>query len=74
MAINRNSKLRDVLEVPEAVAIIEEFFPGFVEEKASQLGPVMGMKIGMLLKFPQVGLPKDAVEKILAGLDALGEQ
>ena len=74
MAINRNSKLRDVLEVPEAVAIIEEFFPGFVEEKASQLGPVMGMKIGMLLKFPQVGMPKDAVEKILAGLDALGEQ
>ena len=28
MAISRNSKLREVLEVPEAVAIIEEFFPG----------------------------------------------
>ena len=74
MAINRNSKLRDVLQVPEAVAVIEEFFPGFVEEKASQLGPVMGMKIGMLLKFPQVGLPKESVEKILAGLDALGAE
>lgn len=74
MAINRNSKLRDVLQVPEAVAVIEEFFPGFVEEKASQLGPVMGMKIGMLLKFPQVGLPKEAVDKILNGLDALGEK
>lgn len=73
MAINRNSKLRDVLQSPEAVAVIEEFFPGFVEEKASQMGPVMGMKIGMLLKFPQVGLPKDSVEKILSGLDALGE-
>lgn len=74
MAINRNSKLRDVLQVPEAVAVIEEFFPGFVEEKASQLGPVMGMKIGMLLKFPQVGLSKEAVDKILSGLDALGDQ
>ena len=74
MAINRNSKLRDVLQVPEAVAVIEEFFPGFVEEKASQLGPVMGMKIGMLLKVPQVGLSKEAVDKILSGLDALGDQ
>lgn len=74
MAINRNSKLRDVLQVQEAVAVIEEFFPGFVEEKASQPGPVMGMKRGMLLKFPQAGLPKDAVEKILSGLDALDEK
>ena len=29
------------------------------------------MKIGMLLKFPQVGLPKETVDKIIAGLDAL---
>ena len=30
MAINRNSKLRDVLQVPEAVAVIEitQFFSG----------------------------------------------
>ena len=71
MAINSKRKLRDVLQEPKAVAIIEEYFPGFVEEKASQLGPVMGMKIGMLLKFPQVGLPKETVDKIIAGLDAL---
>ncbi len=74
MAISRNSKLRDCLAVPEAVEVIEKYFPNFVEEKASQLGPVMGMKIGMLLKFPQVGLPKDAVEAILKGLDELGEK
>ena len=74
MAINSKSKLRDVLQDPRAVAIIEEYFPGFVEEKASQLGPVMGMKIGMLLKFPQVGLPKESVDKIIAGLDALDNE
>lgn len=71
MAISSKSKLREILDDPRAVAVIEEYMPGFVTEKASQLGPVMGMKIGMLLKFPQVGLPKDAVNDIIAKLDAL---
>ncbi|MBQ8563791.1 MAG: hypothetical protein IJ443_07885 [Firmicutes bacterium] len=69
--MNRNSKLREVLDDPRAVAIIEEYMPGFVEEKAAMMGPVMGMKIGMLLKFPQVSLPKDAVNAILERIDAL---
>jgi len=71
MAVNRNSKLREVLEDPRAVEILETKFPNFVSEKASQLGPVMGMKIGMLLKFPQVGLPKEDVNWILDELDKL---
>jgi len=69
--MDRNSKLREVLDDPRAVAIIEEYMPGFVEEKAAMMGPVMGMKIGKLLKFPQVSLPKDAVEEILEKIDAL---
>ena len=69
--MDRNSKLREVLDDPRAVAIIEEYLPGFVEEKAAMMGPVMGMKIGMLLKFPQVSLPKDAVAAILERIDAL---
>ena len=73
MAINRNSKLRECLDDPRAVKIIEEKFPNFVQEKGSQLGPVMGMKIGMLLKFPQVGLPKEDVNWILEELDKLDQ-
>ena len=69
--MNRNSKLREVLDDPRAVAIIEEYMPGFVEEKAAMMGPVMGMKIGMLLKFPQVPLHMDAVAAILERIDAL---
>ena len=69
--MNRNAKLREVLDDPRAVAIIEEYMPGFVEEKAAMMGPVMGMKIGMLLKFPQVSMPKEAVNDILNRLDAL---
>ena len=46
MAITSKSTLRDVLADPRAVAVIEEYVPGFVEEKADLLGPVLGMKIG----------------------------
>ena len=69
MAITSKSTLRDVLADPRAV--IEEYVPGFVEEKADLLGPVLGMKINMLLKFPQAGFKKEDVADICAKLDAL---
>ena len=72
MAINSKSSLKDVLTSEAACAIIDEYIPGFMD-KSAEFGPVMGMKIGMLLKFPQVGLPKESVNKILDGLDALGK-
>ena len=53
MAITSKSTLRDVLADPRAVAVIEEYVPGFVEEKADLLGPVLGMKINMLISFFQ---------------------
>ena len=57
MAITSKSTLRDVLADPRAVAVIEEYVPGFVEEKADLLGPVLGMKINMLLKFSKAQRP-----------------
>ena len=41
------------------------------KEKADLLGPVLGMKINMLLKFPQAGFKKEDVADICAKLDAL---
>ena len=70
MAISSKSSLRDVLADERACAIIDKYIPGFME-KSDQFGPVMGMKIGMLLRFPQVGLPKDQVAGLIAELDAL---
>ena len=69
MAINSKSKLRDVLKDERAVAIIDEYVPGFVDNL--ELGPVAGMKMKTLLKFPQVGLPKETINEIIARLDAL---
>lgn len=71
MAINRNSKLREILDDPRAVAIVDKYLPGFVQEKAEMMGPVMGMKFSMLMKFPQVSVPKEDAAKIMAELDAL---
>ena len=61
MGISSKSKLREILEDERAVAIIDEYIP------------VAGMKMKTLLKFPQVSLPKDKVEEIIARLDALDE-
>lgn len=69
MGVTSASKLRDILENEEAVAIIEEYKPGFVSNP--ELGPVAGMKMKTLLKFPQAGLTKEQVEEICARLDAL---
>jgi hypothetical protein len=69
MAVNSKSKLRDILEDERAVAIIEEYKPGFTQ--SDQLGPVKGMRIGILLGFPQSGFTAEQKAEILAKLDAL---
>jgi len=69
MAINSKSKLKELLEDPRALAIIEEYKPGFATDP--QLGPVKGMRINLLLKFPQSGFSDTQVEEILSRLDAL---
>ena len=61
MAITSKSSLKDVLQSEEACKIIDEYIPGFMERSA-EFGPVMGMKIGSVLKFPQVGLERSAVQ------------
>ena len=71
MGISSKSKLRDVLEDERAVAIIDEYVPGFTSNP--ELGPVAGMKMKTLLKFPQVGLEKEQINEIIARLDALDE-
>lgn len=70
MAINSKSSLKDVIADERAVAVINEYCPGFMD-RASEFGPVMGMKISSLLKFPQVGLDRATVKELCAKLDEL---
>ena len=70
MAINSNSTLREVIADQRAVDIINEYVPGFMDN-AAQMGPCMGMKFSMLIKFPQAGIPADAQKALIERLDAL---
>ena len=69
MAINSKSKLKEILADPRAVAIIEEYKPGFSSDPP--LGPVMGMRLNLLLKFPQSGFSDEVQKAIIERLDAL---
>ena len=66
---NSKSKLREILQDERAIAIIEEYKPGFVS--SPDLGPVEGMKIKALIKFPQAGLSREQQKEICDRLDAL---
>ena len=69
MAINSKSKLKDILADPRAVAIIEEYKPGFAN--GPELGPVKGMRLDLLLKFPQAGFSEEVRKAIIERIDAL---
>jgi hypothetical protein len=69
MAINSKSKLKEILADPRAVAIIEEYKPGFSSDP--QMGPVMGMRLNLLLNFPQSGFSEEDKQAIMAKIDAL---
>jgi hypothetical protein len=69
MAIDSKSKLREILEDERAVAIINEYIPGFTE--LDTLQPCLGMKFKTLLSFPQVSIEGDARKELLAKIDAL---
>jgi len=69
MAITSKSKLREILDDPRAVGIVEEYKPGFSSDPL--MGPCMGMRMNLLIKFPQAGFPDDVQKAITERLDAL---
>lgn len=74
MGINSKSKLREIAGDERAVAILAEHLGGEgIDLNNPDIGPVAGMRIKTLLKFPQTGLTKEQVDEICAKLDALDE-
>jgi hypothetical protein len=62
MAISIDDKLKDILQNPKAVEIINRYTPGF--EKNKQLKMVYGLTFRALSKFPQSGLSAENVAEI----------
>lgn len=70
MAITSKSTLKEVLADDRAVALVNEYIPGFMD-MSDQFGPALGMKMSTLLKFPTVGIPKEKVKELSDKLDSL---
>lgn len=70
MAISIDSTLKQILECPEATAVVEKYSPGF--SKNPMLKMAYGMKLSACVKFPQGGVKPEDVPKLADDLKALG--
>lgn len=69
MALNQDSKIREIKESTVAIEIIAKYIPGF-----DPFSPKMKMTQGMTLKticgFPQTGISKEDAQKLYEELEA----
>lgn len=70
MSLSADSKIKELMKNPDAVAILEEYSPGFSGNP--QMKMVQGLTYRALCKFPQAGMTPEQVEEIDAKLKALG--
>lgn len=68
MAITVKSKVKEIIDNPEALAIVKEYMPGF-DETNPGMKQAYGMTLKALLAFPNTKCPKDVQKAIAAALD-----
>lgn len=68
MAITIKSKVKDICESPEALAIIKELKPDF-DETNPGMKQAYGMSLKALLAFPATKCPKDVQQAIAEALE-----
>ena len=65
-----NTKVKELLNDPDALAILESYVPNL--SKQPQIKMAYGMTCKTMLGFPQSGLSKDQIAEIDKKLQALG--
>ena len=70
MALSVDSKIKDIMKNPEAVALMEKMSPGFATNP--QMKMVQGLTFRALAKFPQAKITSEHLEEIDNVLKALG--
>ena len=70
MAITLNSTLKELMQNPEAVAILEKYSPGFTKNPMLKLG--MGMTLEKCVHFPQANMTEEQIKALEEDLKALG--
>ena len=68
MAITIKSKVKEIIDNPEALAIVKKHIE--FDETNSQMQMALGMSLKALLAFPQSNCPKDKLKAIAADLEA----
>ena len=66
----KDSKLKEILDDPEARAILQKWYP--LDLKNPLIGMAYGMTLEKCLSFPQVKFTDEEKQQILAELEALG--
>lgn len=69
MAITVKSKVKEIIDNPEALAIVKEHKPDF-DEANPGMKSAYGMTLKALLAFPQTKCPKDVQKAIADALEA----
>ncbi len=70
MAITLESTLKEVLDNPEAAAILDKYSPGFSKNPLLKLG--MGMTLRKCVSFPQAKLTEEQIKALEEELKTLG--
>ena len=69
--ITINSKVKDICESPEALAVVKEIMPEF-DETNPGMKQAYGMSLKALLAFPATKCPKDKQKEIAEALEEAG--
>jgi len=71
MGLSRESKLKEVLDVPEGVAILDQFLPGLTKDPKLKMGANMSLE--KLSKLSPQKMKPELLDEIDAALRALGD-
>jgi len=69
MTITRKSKVKEIIESDEALAIVQKYMPDLKPEDP-RLKPALSMPFKTLCAFPATGISKDKAEEMFTELEA----
>lgn len=69
MSITRKSKIKEIVENADALAIVNKYLPG-ISPDDPKMKPAMGMSLKAICAFPQTGISKDKANELFEELEA----
>lgn len=70
MAVTMDSKMKEIMKSPEAVAILEDLSPGITKNPALKM--IYGMPLRTAAAFPQTGFTPEMLAELEKRIGALG--